>query len=81
MKEIGYCGNHCEYFFLLNVTAVRAIIQAVLMLIYLMIRSALMLFAVKTKVLTAVGNVIKQTLATSDFSVRVKMMRKRMLYT
>ena len=27
MKEIGYCGNHCEHCFLLNVMAVKAIIQ------------------------------------------------------
>ncbi len=24
MKEIGYCGNHCEHCFLLNVMAVKA---------------------------------------------------------
>jgi hypothetical protein len=56
MKEIGYCGNHCEHCFLLNVMAVKAIIQAVLMKICLKIRNVLMLFAVKAKTLTAVGN-------------------------
>lgn len=67
--------------FLLNVTAVRAVIQAVRMLIYLMIRNALMLFAVKIKALKGVDSAIKRITVISDFSVLVKMMQKRMLYT
>lgn len=45
--------------FLLNVTGVKAIIQAVLMQIYLMIKSVQMLFVVKTKALMVAGNVKK----------------------
>ncbi len=55
--------------FLLNVKGVKAKIQAVLTLIYLIIKSALMLFAVKVKILMAVGNAIKYLIAISDFSV------------
>lgn len=58
-KEIGYCGNHCEYCFLLIVTAVKAIVRAALMQICLIIKNALMLFAVKVKPFMAAGSVIK----------------------
>ena len=81
MKEIGYCGNHCEHCFLLNVMAVKAIIQAVLMKICLKIRNVLMLFAVKAKTLTAVGNVKMWQTVKQAFLIQAKTMQKLMLYT
>ena len=81
MKEIGYCGNDCEHCFLLNVMAVKAIIQAVLMKICLKIRNVLMLFAVKAKTLTAVGNVKMWQTVKQAFLIQAKTMQKLMLYT
>lgn len=45
-KEIGYCGNHCEYCFLLSATVAKVIIQVALMQIYLKIKNVLIPFVV-----------------------------------
>ncbi len=58
-REIGYCGNHCEYCFLWNVMVAKVKIQVIPMQIYLMIKNVLMLFVVKARILMAVGNAIK----------------------
>ena len=67
--------------FLPNAAVVRAVAQAVLMQICLKRRNVLMLFAVKVKAFTVVGNVKRLQIVKQVFSVRVKTTQRPMHYT